>query len=439
MSVGWRLARNFGWLLGGRVGSALLALAATVLTARSLEPEVFGLVILVHTVAVVIKFACNVKSAGAVIRFGVPLLQAAPDAERSAAWRSLIGSSRRLDWLTALIGGLIGALTLLIAAEPLGVAPDIAQAAWLYVAALLCSATGSVQGALRALDRYRLLGAVLLPGPSIRLAGVGICVALEAPPSGYVLAWASGLLADHLLLLACGARTLGAPYFGGPIRPSLTANPELRQFLTVIYLQSIVDIFPKRVVTLAIGGLFGAEGAGIYRLTRDLAEVVDKPVVMLRQAIFPDLSRLWPNQRTQFLALARRVSLIFTLIGSAFVLAAITFGEQLLVLLAGKTFREGAPLLALLLAAGTLDLGGAALRPASYAMGKATQVFRLQVVAVVLFSCALFGLAPVLGLTGAGWATLIGSAISLGGIIALVQHTAARAGVSSKYPVRQAG
>ncbi len=426
--VGRRVARNFGWLLTGRVAAALLALAAVVLAARTLGPAAFGVIMLVHTSAVIIKQLCNIKSADAVVRFGAPLLQ---EGRRSGAhnpaWRRLVGALRRLDMITALLAGLVGVLALTLAAPPLQLAAEFREAAWLYVAALFCTATGTAAGALRALDRYPLLGMLLLGRPGVRLVGVLICMALEAPASAYLLVWALGFMVGELLLLGSAAFLLAAPVQGAPVRPALQAHPRLAHFLKVVYWQSNLDLFPRRVAILAVGGLYGAEGAGVYRLVRDVAQAVDQPVILVRQAIFPDLSRLWKKQRSTFLALTWRACALGFAGGGALFVAALLFGADLLAALAGEAFRTGAPLLALVLAAGGLELGGGALRPASYAMDRAGAAFALQAISVGLFFATLYGAAPLAGLDSAGWAALASNAFALTGMIWLVHRTGARA------------
>ncbi len=427
MSAARRVARNFGWLLSGRGAGALLALAATVLMARSLGPEPFGLVILLHTAAQVLRHLCSVKSSEAAIRFGQRLLDRSDGPGQPApAWLDLIGALFRFDLLIALSAATFAAAGLAFAAQPMGLPTELANAAWIYVAALVCTATGAAKGALRGLDRYRLLSIQLVAAPALRLAGVAACIALGAPIERYVTVWGASLLLEHALLLASAAPYLSVAKLGAPIRPALTTQPKLAPFLKAVYWQSNLDMAPRHGATLAVGLLFGAQGAGIYRLARDIAEVVSKPVALLRQAIFPDLTELWERDRTAFLSLTWRASAILALVGAAFVLAGLGFGADLMALLAGEPFRAGATLLALLLAAAALELGAAPLRPASYAMDRVVAVLILQSGAVALFFAALFATRPWIGFDGVGWAALSSAGASLGGMIWLVKRTARR-------------
>ncbi len=428
MSVTRRVARNFGWLLSGRGAGALLALAATALMARNLGPEPFGLVILLHTAAHILRHLCSVKSSEAAIRFGQHLLDRNSGRNQpTTAWLDLIGALFRFDLLIALSAATLAAAGLVFAAEPMGLPADMADAAWIYVAALICTATGAAKGALRGLDRYRLLSVQLMAAPALRLAGVAACIGFAAPIEWYVTVWGASLLLEHALLLTSAAPYLGLPKFGTPIRPALAAQPKLAPFLKAVYWQSNLDMVPRHGATLAVGLLFGAHSAGIYRLARDIAEVVSKPVILLRQAIFPDLTELWNQNKSAFLSLTWRASAVLALAGGVFVLAALAFGADLLALLAGEPFRAGATLLALLLGAAALELGAAPLRPASYAMDGVVQVLILQSMAVALFFAVLFATKPLIGLDGAGWAALASASASFCGMVWLVRRTAQHA------------
>ncbi len=70
--------------------------------------------------------------------------------------------------------------------------------------------------------------------------------------------------------------------------------------------------------------------------------------------------------------------------------------------------------------AGALELIGAALRPAAYAMGAATGALRVQIVTAVCHIAAFAVLVPWLGLTGGGIAAACSGVIGLAGMVALV-------------------
>lgn len=430
MSSGRKVAANFAWLLGGRGGAAVMTLAATVLTARALGADAFGAVILVHTSVLVIRQLCTVKTAEAVVRFGVPLR----DQSDGIGWPRLLAGTVRVDVLAALAAAAAAAGTNLFAAPLFGVDPALRTAAWLYVPALALAATGSAKGALRVLDRYALLGGLLTSGPTVRLAGVAYAVATGAPVHVFVMVWAAGLLVEHVVVLVFAWRSLRREVpaiLEHGLKQVFALEPRLGRFLTVIYWQSNLDVIPRHVATLLTGAVFGTAGAGVFRLARDLADVLGKPVALLRQAIFPDLARLWQRDMRRFARLTWQVSIAMLGTGSVFVAAALVVGEPLLALLAGPEYLAGASVLALLLGAATLELGGAALRPASYTLGREATVLGIQCGAVLFYVPVFFGLAGPLGLPAAGWAAVAASAVNLAGLAWLVRRSVRRAAGSA--------
>ena len=426
---GARVAKNFGWLLTGRTATALVNLAALSLMARALSLEAFGLVLLLNACALMIRQIFSLHLGDAVVMYGVALLER----RRSADWSALLGALFRLDALAALPAGAVAAILLLTGPVLLAEAgifrleQSLQNASWCYVAALLVPANGTANGSLMALNRYRLLGALPLAGPLLRLASIAAAAQLGLQAPWYVAVWALTLALNQLLVLAAAALVLRrrdeAPNFRRPLRQTFSDCPGSVSFVKTIYWQTNLDQLPRQAALLLMGGLFGAESAGLFRYVRDLSEALRKPVVLLRNAIFPDLSSLWRQDRRAFSRLAWRVSLGLIALGSLFVLAALGFGGALLTLLAGAPFAAGAALLAMLLGAAALDLGGAALRPTSYAMGRARQVLRIQLAATALYFAALLVASDSTGLEAAGWAALLSSAFSLAGVSWLVRQT----------------
>ncbi|HSH43235.1 MAG TPA: hypothetical protein VK973_14020 [Arenicellales bacterium] len=421
MSGGRRLAANFGWLLGGRGSAAMVTLAVTVLSARELGPETFGVVILIHTAVLVIRQLCTVKTAEAVIRFGVPLR----DAPGDRGWPRLLAGAVRIDMLGALLAAAVAAAVNYLAAPLLNLDPAMQWAAWAYVPALAVSASGSARGTLRVLDRYALLGILLMGGPLVRLAGILFVISAGLEAWWYVVVWAAGLFAEHVVVLLFAGRALRRELpvvLGCGMRQAFELEPRLGRFLKVVYWQSNLDVFPRQGVTLLVGAWFGAGGAGVFRLARDLAEVLGKPVALLRQAIFPDLARLWERDTKRFVQLTWRVSAAMLALGAVFVAAALVAGPVLLELLAGPAYRAGGAVLALLLGAAALELGGAALRPASYTLGREATVLAIQFCSLVVYVPVFVALAGPVGLQAAGWAAVAAAAVNLGGLTWLVRR-----------------
>ena len=82
-----------------------------------------------------------------------------------------------------------------------------------------------------------------------------------------------------------------------------------------------------------------------------------------------------------------------------------------------------APLLTLLLLSAALELTGAPLRSAAYAMGKAGSVFRLHLFCTGLYLVIFLATAEILGLTGPGLAAAAASACAVAGMLLIIRRS----------------
>ncbi|RLA41563.1 MAG: hypothetical protein DRR42_24530, partial [Gammaproteobacteria bacterium] len=152
------------------------------------------------------------------------------------------------------------------------------------------------------------------------------------------------------------------------------------------------------------GALLGPTDAGLLRLARQFSTMLSKPAGMIRQVVFPDLTRSWIQGSADFNLVVYRTALFAGGLGLLFVLAGYFFGDALLGVLIGKEFVAAAPVLTLLLLASTFDLTASSLRAAAYAIGHAGNVLRLYIVSAVIYVTLFIVLTSQVGLIGAGLA-----------------------------------
>lgn len=405
-------------LLGGRSAAALLALGATMATAAGLDQAQFGAVVLLHTYLLVIRGLFNFKPFEAIIRFGVPQ----QESDDYAGYRSLLGFSLKLDIFSCILATAGGVLLIPVVSGWLHWDAQVQTFAAAYCLGLLTSGTGTAKGILRLHDRFDALAMQLAVGPFVRAVGCLAAWAWDQPLVVFIAVWAASFWVENVYLLVRGwvehrkhARAVSSPPSGSRELPEGVWG-----FLSVVYWQSNLDLVPKQVSTLLAGVLLGSEGAGMFRIARDFANVLAKPALLIRQAAFPDLTRLWHRGDPQFFPIVCKTALVSGAAGVVLVLLSVPAGEPLLSRLFGEAYQPAAKLMTLLLLAASLDLAAAAFRTSAYAMGRASSVLWIQVVSTGLFVAAFWVLAKSLGLTGPGWAAALSAALGLVGLASVV-------------------
>lgn len=398
---------NFRLLFSGRVVAGLLNVGAMATLARALELAEFGTVILVHVYVQTVRGLVNVKPALAIVRWGVPLVEAG----QQTRLLRLLELSRRIDRCIALASTALAASLAPVIGLLMGWDATTAGYCALYSAALLFSGIGTATGYLQMVNRFELLAQQMAVGPSIRFAGA-LAASLIAPRLETFLAiWCASLAAEYLFLTWQGQRQrarsgLRLSWWGGGSFVEFSGMP---RFLAVTYIQAVLEMVPNRIATLMVGATLGAENAGLFRAARECATVVARPAILLRQAVFPDLTRLWHDDYRKFRRLVLRVNVIAGSIGLGLTVVVIAFGGWLLGALFGPEFPAARVLLAWLMLGAAFELGGAALTPAGYAMDRAGRILAGRVLSTLVFVLGYIVLQGSFGLDGVGMAIGAGS------------------------------
>ena len=416
-----RVLANFWILIRGRGAAAIMAFGATALMARSLGPAEFGMVVLIHTYAMLIRALLDFGSVDAIVRFGVP----AHDAGDSHALGRLIKVCRRIDKQASITAALLAFAVAPFAGPFIGMDNQHVVLLMAYSLVLITTGTGTATGILRMYDRFDILGRQMTIAPTIRFIGVVIAWWLSAPIQLFVAIWAIAYAAENFYLMWHAKHkynthikhTLAGVSVKGA---SLADFNGLRHFLWVTYWQSNLYVLPKHITTVLVGYLLGPTEAGLLRLARELSSMLSKPAILIRQVIFVDLTRNWNQGNKAFDVIAYHTALLGGALGLLFVLTSYFFGEHLLATLLGRQFVAANVVLTFMLLAASLDLAASPLRSALYAMGYAAKTMRLYVVSTTMYLGLFVVLTKDMGLIGAGVAASVAAALPLIGMLVLI-------------------
>lgn len=419
-----RILGNFGLLVRGRGIAAVMSFGATALMARSLGPAEFGMVVLIETYALLARGLFSFKQFQGIVRYGVPL----HDAKNAHALQRLLSICRRIDLYACIISTAIAVTMAPVIGRLIGLEQDHVILLTAYSLVLLATGNNTDIGILRLFDQFDTLGRQMTIGPAITFIGVALAWWFDSPMSVFVAVMAFAYITENVYLSWRGRREFRRrfdnPLEGGMVRLSAMADfPGLRNFLWVTYWQSNVDLVPKRISLMFIGYLLGATEAGLFRLARQISSLLSKPATLIRQVIFPDLTRSWHQGSDDFKRIAYLTALIGAGAGLLLVLVGYFFGDFILATLFGKEFIGAAGLLTLMLLAGAFDLAASPLRSAAYAIGHAGKVLRLHILSAFIYLFLFIILTSQMGLMGAGWATCITAALPAIAMAILVRQS----------------
>ena len=416
-----RVIKNFGVVLRGRGIAAVLNLVALALMAKALSPVEFGLVVLLHTYVLAIRGLLNFRTFEAVVKYGVPLHASG----ESDNLRRLLRVTSSVDVIASIMATLLGVLAASITGKFLHWDAQMVTTAAVYSLVMLTTATGTPNGVLRLYDRFDILGIWYTISPAIRLFGVAIAWFYHAGMLVFVGIWAFAFLVENCWIFLRGHREVRqhmseSIWRGFRFRELTETTTGFRRFLGVIYWQTNVDMLPKHLAVLLAGSLLGPAGAGMFRLANDFSTILSKPGLMLREVLFPDLSRMLHNKDAGVHELMYRAVMIAGVSGLSLVALSIPLGAPILGFI-GADYTPAAPLMTLMLLAATFELAGSPLRAAAYALGGAGTVLRIYALSAVVYLGLFFVFTPPLGLVGPGIAASLAGALTLARLLFLVK------------------
>lgn len=417
-----RVLGNFGYLVRGRALAALLSFGATALMARVLGPTEFGVAMLIESYYLLMRGFFDFRSFDSVVRFGVPR-HAAGDLR---GLRRLVAVCRRVDRWSCVAGAVVAAVVAPLIGPWIGIPHGAVGLLAAYSLVMLTETNNAPSGVLRLFGRFDVIGWQMAIGAVVTFAGVVVAWWFKAPLYVFVAIMAVAQASENLYLSWRGWREyrvrVGDPAPDeDPSQPRVAEFPGMRHFLWMSYWQSNMDIVPKHLAMLLAGNLLDAAGAGLLRLARQMASLLGKSSVLIRDVSFPDLTRLWHDQPTAFRRTAYRTALLGGAVGVVLVIASGFWGADFLRVVVGEKFVAAAGLLTLMLLASTLDLTAAPLRSAVYAIGHAGRLLIAYVLAMALFLLLFVTLTQWLGLIGPGIAACAASALPLVVMFVLIQ------------------
>ena len=165
-----------------------------------------------------------------------------------------------------------------------------------------------------------------------------------------------------------------------------------------------------------VGGLLGPADAALWRIGRQVADAIAKPVRLLIPALYPELVRLRAERREKTMwKLTGRITLAASAVGLLLLAVSSFAGAPLLQLVMGAGFAAAAGVMTWQVAAAVVNLVSLPLEPMVISLGQAGATVRVRVAVAAAYAAALPFLVRRFGVEAAGAALVAASvAIALG-------------------------
>lgn len=387
---GRRMAAGAAWMVGLRLAVRGIGLVSTLLLARLLTPEDFGLVALATTVAALLEIASEFNFDLALIR------------DRDAG-RADYDTAFTLDILKGL---LIGLLLLLLAAPAAAFFDDPRLEAVFWVLALASLVQGfwniGIVDFRRNLEISREFTFQLWG----KLAQFVVAI-------GLALLWHS-YWALVLAILARRVVMLWLSFRMAPYRPrlSLARWQALVDFSKWILVNNLLTFVRERMDALIVGKLAGPAPLGLYAVAQEMADLPTTEIAApINRAIFPGMAMLEGDRARLAASYLDTVGLLALVALPAAVGTALVAGPFVQVVL-GEQWLEAVPLMQALCLFGIFRSMSTSATPVYLALGRLRIEPALLALYIATTGPLLWLLVQDHGVMGAAVAITLGAALN---------------------------
>lgn len=402
-----RLFKNAGLLITGDAIASGFGFASLALSARALGLETFGALALIQSYVLIVDRLVNFQSWQAVIRYGAEKLES----KQINSFKELIKFGFTLDVSTALLGAVIA-----VAAAPLigrwgGWSEDVIHLAIIYSGIIFFRIIGTPTAVIRLYDRFKLFSIQKSVAGAVKFCAVCIAYALKADLWAFVLIWGVTDIIGNVLLILMSLKELHRNNIRGFWRSKLVAIgtrfPGLLKFAWTTNIDSIVRV-GRQMDILIIGKMLGFESVALYKVARQLANLILKVVDPFYSAVYPPLSRFVATKNFESIrSTVMSSSIILGLVTSILWVLFVLGGSQGIEIVFGARYTTAYPIAVWCLLGVAFWGFSQPFAPAMLAMGKAKTNYYIHLVNTIIYLISLVLLSSYYGVVGSGVAYLI--------------------------------
>lgn len=280
-------------LLGGSTFATAIGFVSSVLKARALGPESFGLLAVVIAYAGTVTILATFQPWQAVINFG------ARDLKKERHDR-VVGTIK-LGLLLDLIGMGIGTVICLLGAyflmPHLGWLPGTVRLGAASTLLVVTAPLGTPLGVLRLLDRFRPLMVQQLLTSGLGLAGTVMVFALGGGVWEFLWVQIGSQCIGTVFVVLAAWREMKRHGFPSVWRTQIEKWRPMVRFSTWIFFQSSPGVAVRQLDVLIVGSVLSLEAAGIYKIVKQLLQAFGILTDPIYDASYPQFASLIAERR----------------------------------------------------------------------------------------------------------------------------------------------
>ncbi|MFT6899799.1 MAG: O-antigen/teichoic acid export membrane protein [Paraglaciecola sp.] len=320
----------------GSSASSVLGIVSFVILAKALGAEYLAFFALAQVYVLIINAIFNIQTWESLIKF-------ASKAGDSANSNSIIKTNIILDFLSAIVAFAGAYLLLKPVSSLLNWEAELLDITSLYIYVIPFTLTTLTIGIPRLYKRFALIAKVQFGMALLKLIFVFTLSQTEGDLIDYISVYMIAEILINLILIISSFLLLKQKIAGGWFKSKFYLEKDQLRFLWWTNLRSIVRIPVRHLDLVIIYMVISVETVGIYKVYKEIIEVINRLSDPVNQALYPEYSKLIGNNRIsnalyvtrKLMQILGAVSIAITLIMllSAEYAVGYFFGDEYLVLI----------------------------------------------------------------------------------------------------------
>ncbi|MBV7257570.1 lipopolysaccharide biosynthesis protein [Pacificimonas sp. WHA3] len=402
------LIRNAAAVFSGNMIAGVLGLLSVVAAARTLEPDLFGVLILIVTYVTVVDRLLNFQSWTALVRFGT----AARERNDVEELRTVVKLCFFADVSTAAAGALVAVGLAPLVAGQFGWSDSDIVLVQIYALVIVTNIVGVTTGLLQLERNFGLLAKLNVLAAALKAIASIIGFAADFGFSYFVLSWLVADLIKNGTLIWVGIRLIRrlnlAQFLRSSSRDVDGGRWRMLKFLFVTNLVTSLKMAIRELDVLVVGAILDPRGAGIYKVAKQFGSTLSRPIDPVNVVIYPEFASLSAaGADTRFWRLFLKITLMTFLAATLMLIVLYAAAVPLITYTVGADYLSAVPVFILYAVGVHIAISTIAFYPALTAMGYEERSLAAIAIAAAIYFAALYLLTVQYGLVGAGAAHIV--------------------------------
>ncbi len=404
-----RVLSNSSWLVGDKTLSSTFAALQTIIVARILGVEQYGLLILVIAYIDLLNRLVDFRMWETATKY-IGTFWETGDLDRT---RSMIKLSYLIDVVSGIVAFIIAIITATFISEYILKEPEAYKYIWIYSLSLLIGTSSSTSLAiLRVFNKFRIVAILRSSQNLFRLILISALLVFGFGIDGVLYGLVIASILGFVMRISMVIKTLNEHRLGNWWKSKISLIKDhikgIGWFLSNTSIAATIRMGEERSLgILILGYLAGKDAVAYYKIATSAAKMLNFIVVPLYESIYPEFIKIKSQNIVESIKpLIKKLTIIFLKIGIPLAILIIIFSDIIIGVIFGKSYLPSANALKIIAVAAVIDGVTFWNAPVFLAMEKPGIRTIIDLIAVISYLILLVILVPIYSFMGAAYAFL---------------------------------